>query len=46
MADMYRDSEERYHRDAEFRAAVDMLWHFATKQGYTPGPRMGRPRSS
>lgn len=35
--DLYRDSAERYQRDPEFHALVDMLFNFAVTQGYTPG---------
>lgn len=33
----YRDSEERYHQDAEFHALVEMLMCMAVKHGFTPG---------
>lgn len=37
MADFYRDTEDRYRRDAEFRIAVESLVHLATQNGFTPG---------
>jgi hypothetical protein len=33
----YRDSEERYHNDNEFRAVVDVLMVAAVNHGFTPG---------
>ncbi len=37
MSDFYRDTDERYRRDADFYAAVEMLQHMAAKHGFTPG---------
>ncbi len=37
MSDFYVDTEERYVRDPEFRAAVDMLQNMAREHGFTPG---------
>jgi hypothetical protein len=37
MPDMYRDTDERYHNDPAFHAAVTSLEAAATKHGFTPG---------
>lgn len=37
MADMYRDTNDRYHHDAAFRASVDSLAALAREHGFTPG---------
>lgn len=35
--DMYRDSEERYHREPVFASLVEYLFRVAVSEGFTPG---------